>query len=124
MAQLESSPSTAEAYFNGTIFGHLYTLFAETLAHGSHPGRPGVGEADVRGPEGPPGTRLTASKDRDAAGHDRTTPARPFRRRRSLFDWLDGWFWRQALKEREAYLARAVDAYDLERRITALQRAP
>ena len=29
---------------------------------------------------------------------------------------LDDWFYRQRLKEREAYLAQATDVYDVERR--------
>jgi hypothetical protein len=37
---------------------------------------------------------------------------------------LDAWFYRQRMKEREAYLAQAVDVYDVERRMRELERNP
>lgn len=40
-----------------------------------------------------------------------------------LMDRLDHWFWRQAQREREAYLAGARDIYELEDRIRRLERA-
>jgi hypothetical protein len=39
------------------------------------------------------------------------------------FDRLDGWFWRQAQRDQEAYLAGSRDIYDLEERIRRLERA-
>lgn len=48
---------------------------------------------------------------------------RPRKRRPvGFFDRLDGWFWRQAQREQEAYLAGARDIYDLEQRIRRLER--
>jgi hypothetical protein len=41
----------------------------------------------------------------------------------SLFDRLDGWFWRQAQRDQEAYLAGSRDIYELEQRIRRLERA-
>ncbi len=41
----------------------------------------------------------------------------------SVFDRLDHWFWRQAQREREAYLAGARDLYELEQRIRRLERS-
>jgi hypothetical protein len=40
-----------------------------------------------------------------------------------FFDRLDGWFWRQAQRDQEAYLAGSRDIYDLEQRIRRLERA-
>ena len=37
---------------------------------------------------------------------------------------LDNWFYRQRLKDREAYLAQATDVYDVERRMRELERNP
>jgi hypothetical protein len=37
---------------------------------------------------------------------------------------LGNWFHQQELKEREAYLAKSTDIFDLERRIRALERQP
>jgi len=41
----------------------------------------------------------------------------------SVFDRLDNWFWRQAQRDREAYLAGARDIYELEQRIRRLERS-
>lgn len=41
----------------------------------------------------------------------------------SVFDRLDHWFWQQAQRDREAYLAGARDIYDLEQRIRRLERS-
>jgi hypothetical protein len=41
----------------------------------------------------------------------------------SLFDRLDHWFWRQAQRDREAYLAGARDIYELEERMRRLERS-
>ena len=37
---------------------------------------------------------------------------------------LADWFYRQQVKEREAYLAKSTDIFDLERRIRQLDRQP
>ena len=37
---------------------------------------------------------------------------------------VDDWFYRQQVKEREAYLAQSTDIFDLERRIRQLERRP
>jgi Protein of unknown function (DUF3563) len=37
---------------------------------------------------------------------------------------LADWFYRQQVKEREAYLAKSTDIFDLERRIRQLERQP
>ena len=41
----------------------------------------------------------------------------------SLLDRLDHWFWRQAQRDREAYLAGARDIYELEERMRRLERS-
>lgn len=89
-----SSPGAAELYFNHSIFGQLYTLIAEALGRG------------------PRRTRVR--------GVGRMSPAAGTRQ--TLLERLDTWFWRQAQKDREAYLARSADVFDLERRIKALER--
>ena len=47
----------------------------------------------------------------------------PNERSVGFFDRLDGWFWRQAQREQEAYLAGSRDIYDLEQRIRRLERS-
>ena len=42
--------------------------------------------------------------------------------RRSLFDRIDDWFWRRHQRSVEMRLARAVDIFELERMIRALER--
>lgn len=53
------------------------------------------------------------------------TPALPQAAKAStgLLARLDRWFWRQAQREREAYLAGAHDICDLEARIRRLERS-
>ena len=91
-----SSPSAAQLYFDRSIVGHLATLIAEALGK--------------RGP-GKPAPRTASA-----------TAHHPLAKRPTWLDRLDGWFWRQEQKEREAYLARSKDIFDLERRIRALER--
>jgi hypothetical protein len=93
-----SSPNAAEMYFNDSIFGQLYTVLAETL--GGRDRRPA----------------------RRAAPADTTRAQKPEAPKRSLLERLDAWFWRQAQKDREAYLARSRDVFELERRVEALDR--
>jgi len=40
----------------------------------------------------------------------------------SVLDRLDAWFWKQEMKQREAFLARSVDIFDLEQRMRCLER--
>jgi hypothetical protein len=40
-----------------------------------------------------------------------------------VIDRLDHWFWRQAQRDREAYLSGARDIYELEDRIRRLERS-
>lgn len=95
------TPNAAELYFNQSIFGQFYAVFADALAGGL--------------PE-----RRKASRDlparKVAAAGKRDIP------RQTLLDRLDGWFWRQEQKTREAYLARSGDRFELERRLAALER--
>jgi Protein of unknown function (DUF3563) len=37
-------------------------------------------------------------------------------------DRLDTWFWKQEMKNREAFLARSTDIFDLEQRMRCLER--
>ena len=43
---------------------------------------------------------------------------------RSWSSALADWFYRQQVKEREAYLAKSTDIFDLERRLRQLEREP
>lgn len=43
---------------------------------------------------------------------------------RSWTSALADWFYRQQVKEREAYLAKSTDIFDLERRMRQLERQP
>lgn len=43
---------------------------------------------------------------------------------RSWTSALADWFYRQQVKEREAYLAKSTDIFDLERRLRQLEREP
>lgn len=93
------SPNAAEKYFNNGILGHICMLLAETLGSLRRPmpraGRPAAAERAEKRTELP------------GAG---------------WLERLDAWYWRQEQKEREAYLAKARDVFDLERRIEALDR--
>lgn len=93
------TPNAAEMYFNQSIFGHLYAAVA-----GVPPMPPKRRQA--RGT----GTPVARAGNRAAAP------------RRTLLERLDGWYWRQMQKDREAYLAEASDVFDLERRIDAIER--
>ncbi len=97
------TPSAAEMYFNRSIFGQLYMAIA-----GAPPLAP---EPEPERRHAPRASKAAAAP----AKHDATP-------RLTLLDRLDGWFWRQMQKDREAYLARSSDVFDLERRIDALER--
>ena len=92
------TPNAAEMYFNRSIFGNLFTAIA------------GI----------PPLPRHRKSPARAVAPARRSASVRT--RKPTLLDRLDAWFWRQLQKDREAYLARASDVFDLERRIDAIER--
>jgi len=53
---------------------------------------------------------------------DRHEPAPPAAPRRGLFDRIEHWFWAQHQQDLEAYLARASDIHDLERRMRYVER--
>ena len=96
-----STPNAAERYFNHSIFGQLYTLIAEALGSRRRD-RPRSGHS--------------AEAEKAAPASVRDLP------RLTWLDRVDAWFWRQAQKDREAYLARSRDMFELERRIEALDR--
>jgi hypothetical protein len=57
-------------------------------------------------------------------GKPRDNPARPVDKRSpGLLERLDRWFWRQQVRDREAYLAGAQDIFELEERIRRLERS-
>ena len=101
------SPKVAELYFKESIIGQLSAVVAEAVAR-----------------------RSTAAEDaRKAAARAARKPstvaaeaAAPVEARKSLLDRLDAWHFRQAQREREAYLARSKDVFDLERRMRAIDR--
>lgn len=70
-------------------------------------------------------TRLAHALMFDPLRRDEARPQRP-RNGRScrLLDRLDHWFWREAQREREAYLGGAGDIYEVERRMRKLERSP
>jgi hypothetical protein len=57
----------------------------------------------------------SAKRNRTAGSADTRTPG--------IFERIDRWFWRQQLREREAYLAGAQDIFELEERIRRLERS-
>jgi hypothetical protein len=63
-----------------------------------------------------PEPRARAASSRTTA--DRTTKGR------SWTSAFSDWIYRQQLKDREAYLAKSVDVFDLERRIRQLDQRP
>ncbi len=105
-----TSPSAAELYFNESIFGQLCTLFAETLGKTERSGRQAHPQRAQSNGHGIHPKRETA--------HAPTASPQ----RRTLFERVDAWFWRQQQEDREAYLARSRDVFELEQRIKALER--
>src|SRR5690242_2740287 len=107
MNNFDPSPNAAELYFERSVFGHLYMLLADALRRDEREQQGArAGQSRSSAPQAP-------HVDGDPRG------SRP---RRSLLDRLDAWHWRQTEEEREAYLARATDIFDLERRIAAIDR--
>ncbi|HMA31664.1 MAG TPA: DUF3563 family protein [Casimicrobiaceae bacterium] len=101
------SPKAAELYFKDSIIGQLSAVIAEAVARRS------TAAEDAR-----KAAALAARRSSTA-----TTPAAaPVEARKSLLDRLDAWHFRQAQREREAYLAGSKDVFELERRIRAIDR--
>ena len=107
MRTYDLTPNAAEMYFNQSIFGQLHVL-ADAIRRDR-----AVASKQARRPRTP----------------ERPEPVRPDAAAASLalakptlLDRLDAWFWRQVQNDREAYLARSRDVFDLERRIDALER--
>ena len=97
MSHYHPTPNAAERYFDGSIFGQMYTLIADILGR----------------PAGAP-SAATARPEREHAA-----PTKPVRK---LVERVDRWFWRQEQKARDDYLAASADVFELERRIEALYR--
>jgi len=60
----------------------------------------------------------TTGRERTARTTNASPPPSP-----GIFERVDRWFWRQALRERERYLARSQDVFELEERIRRLERS-
>ena len=57
-------------------------------------------------------------------GGPENQPARSTKTRSAgIFERIDRWFWRQQMRDREAYLAGAQDIFELERRSRSLERS-
>ena len=70
--------------------------------------------------------QATFAKDMPALSGPKVPIKRPgpIAKPRRFLASIDNWFYRRQLKEREAYLARSADIFDLERRIRDLERRP
>ena len=68
----------------------------------------------------------TFAKDMPALSGPKVPAKRPgpLNEPRRFLAAIDNWFYRQRLKEREAYLAQSADIFELERRIQHLERHP
>lgn len=104
------SPKAAELYFKESIIGQLSAVIAEAVARRSTAAED-ARKAAARAPR----KSLTVAAQVAA-------PAAPVEARKSLLDRLDAWHFRQAQREREAYLARSKDVFDLERRMRSIDR--
>ena len=51
-----------------------------------------------------------------------SSTARSSDRSLGWLDRLDTWFWKQEIKNREAFLARSTDIFDLEQRMRCIER--
>lgn len=60
----------------------------------------------------------TIGLERDPRRTNASPPRSP-----GLFERIDRWFWRQAQRDRERYLAGSQDVFELERRMRRLERA-
>src|SRR5512135_1297196 len=104
------SPKAAELYFKDSIIGQLSAVIAEAVARRS------TAAEDARK------AAALAARRSSTATTPAAAPAAPVEARKSLFDRLDAWHFRQAQREREAYLAASKDVFDLERRMRAIDR--
>ena len=64
----------------------------------------------------------SARSDAPAANDDAQS-TQSSKRSPGLFERIDRWFWRQSQRERERYLARSRDVFELEERIRRLERS-
>jgi hypothetical protein len=99
-----TSPNAAELYFKDSVLGHVAMLLAEALG--------GLGRRNTAARRGGSPAKAPAK----AVAKSAEAPRLPW------LDRLDAWFWRQEQKDREAYLARSRDVFELERRIELLDR--
>lgn len=76
--------------------------------------------SDVMAPKADPKTRAIGSSARIGSG----TAANGADTEPKWLAAIGDWFYRQQVKEREAYLAQSTDVFDLERRIQQLERRP
>ena len=60
----------------------------------------------------------TTGRERTARTTNTSPPPSP-----GIFERIDRWFWRQAQRERERYLAQSQDVFELEERIRRLERS-
>jgi len=109
MRNMDQSPSAAELYFNRSPFGQLYILVADALQ------RKGSNQRHDA-----PSRSAKAAVGEDIPS--RNLAETPRKARFRLLDRLEAWQWRQSQKDREAYLSRSKDVFDLERRIDAMER--
>ena len=70
---------------------------------------------------------LPANMKRKGPTAPASLPSKQAPLRDTLLRWtesIDSWFYRQRVKDREAYLAQATDIHDVERRMRELERRP
>ena len=60
---------------------------------------------------------------RREGGPENRPPRRARKKSLGIFERIDRWFWRQSLRERERYLARSQDVFELEARMRRLERS-
>jgi hypothetical protein len=103
-----TSPNAAELYFKDSVLGHVAMLLAEALG--------GLGRRNTAARRGGSPVKAPAKAVAKPVAKSAEAPRLPW------LDRLDAWFWRQEQKDREAYLARSRDVFELERRIELLDR--
>ena len=106
------SPKTAEIYFKESIIGQLSSIVSEAL------GRRATAAEVARKATVEAGRKAATVANGSTAG----VAGAPVEARKSLLDRLDAWHFRQAQREREAYLAQSKDMVDLERRMRSIER--
>jgi len=60
---------------------------------------------------------------RRRGGPENRPPQPAGKRSLGIFERIDRWFWRQQMRDREAYLAGAQDIFELEERLRRLERS-